>query len=379
LILEQKEKVTYWGRLARRLGAQVFEQALREKDRVTKSGMGPALLSAQSFSLLILATPVLVGVLGVAIIIFDFPNLLTLLVGGTLIALGWCLWPRRHKNDQKTYYRADLPEMFALLDQISAKLGGPKIDGVHVFADYNAYFTEYRRPDERILGIGMLLWETLTPQERVAVIAHELGHSVNEDPARTDILSKALNTLGQWRSVLYYDQLDTGFMVIFLSFLYGSLNLILDAIEGVLTKLLFWESQTAEYRADRSAIEIAGPSACITLLEKITLGGLMEKQALEMHITDQTNGGELLTRMSGAIVNADPEERSKLIHESLQEDHTIDATHPPTKFRIKYANSFKALIPSVSVPKSVFDKIDDELGSARELAGESLLSEMLLQ
>lgn len=377
--MAQRKTVTYWGRLTRRLGAEVFDKAVCEKDNLTRPAKGIALLFAQGLSCLILMSPILVAIFGLFIVIYDFPNMITLVIGGILLGAALFLWPKRYVDNKIIYTRNDLPELFSLVDRISSKLGAPKIEGIHIVADYNAYYTEFYKPHKRILGLGMQLWGALSPQERVAIIAHELGHSVNNDPARMKLLAKAFQTLGQWKNILYYDQLDEGIIGIFLSVFYGVVNLILNFLEGVLTRLLFWESQAAEYRADKCAVIIAGPDTCQSLLEKLMLSDLLERHVLTLYPTEQTKGNALLDQMSNAIKDASDVERSNLIREKLLEEHTIDSTHPPTKFRIEYANSFTNLKPRLLLTKEESCKIDRELFFAHEKAGEQLLGEMIQQ
>lgn len=110
-------------------------------------------------------------------------NLLELASALLLIATGLYLRPRAPRLSEPLRGRDDLPKLFALLDQLSAKLGAEKIDAVMVSEDIKAFMAGPKRHGH-VLGIGAPLWMGLESDERLAVLSHEVAHLAHRDPAR---------------------------------------------------------------------------------------------------------------------------------------------------------------------------------------------------
>ncbi|MFE1437407.1 M48 family metallopeptidase [Streptomyces sp. NPDC058739] len=122
-----------------------------------------------------------------------------LMVGGTLlIVLGWetvvqpvlgfvvvCLavqlLPRFEKVEGGVLLsRADAPQLFGLLDDIAQGTGTRVVDTVRLTDDFGIRAAPSGLRGRR-LDIGLALWETLPPQQRVACLAHALGHFAADD------------------------------------------------------------------------------------------------------------------------------------------------------------------------------------------------------
>lgn len=174
-------------------GARIFRDALADYRAGRLAPRQSGQLLARALSFLVLATSLLPITAGIVLIIAALPSLGGLFWGAILIAGGVFLWPGRYKIPAEALTRADAPAFFAALDEVSAALNAPQIDRVVITEDFNAFVTQTRR--HRVLGIGALLWQAITPAERRAVIAHEIAHLVNGDPARGRVIGSALQTL----------------------------------------------------------------------------------------------------------------------------------------------------------------------------------------
>ena len=155
----------------------------------------------------VLALPVLLtpwALAGVAawVLWLERFSLVGCLYGGLLLATGWWLRPRR-TAPVAGQGRADLPLTFGLLDRLCAETGAPLIDRLEVNQQFNAFVTTRR--GKRLLGLGVLLWAALEPAEKLALLGHELGHLVNNDPARRVIVHQAMATLDRWRYLIRPD------------------------------------------------------------------------------------------------------------------------------------------------------------------------------
>ncbi|MGL5009680.1 MAG: M48 family metallopeptidase, partial [Paracoccaceae bacterium] len=140
-----------------------------------------------------LAIPVIAIGAGLFLIWQLAPAILGIAFGALLIALGIFLLPRRPKLPDGLLRRADLPQSFAMLDEICAQLATPAITGIAIDTSFNAYVTEIGR--ERILGFGVIMWAALNDDQRLAVLGHEVAHLVNGDPARRGLIARLIRTV----------------------------------------------------------------------------------------------------------------------------------------------------------------------------------------
>jgi Zn-dependent protease with chaperone function len=188
------------GRLHARLGAGVFDGAIRDYARGELRRHTGWHRAALAVSFLVLTVPLLIDAAGISLMAIDFPNILTLFVGAVLVWAGWTLRPRRRKEKERGLTRAELPATFALLDRIAEALGTNAPEEIVLDAEFNAsIYTQLlvRNPPTR-LTIGLTLWAALDEGERIAVLAHELGHRVNGDSARYGPVALAGNVIETW-------------------------------------------------------------------------------------------------------------------------------------------------------------------------------------
>ena len=185
---------TWRARLNKRVGEAIFLAAQRDYVTGDLQRVTPATWVAHVIAALILTTPVLMLGAGLMLIYIGWPHLLALIVGAILIAVGWWLFPRRAKLPNGCLSREDLPDTFAMFDQISAGMNAPLITKLLLDDDFNAAVAVIRR--ERVLVIGALLWATLEDDQKIAVLAHEIGHLVNNDPTRSGFVGAALAARG---------------------------------------------------------------------------------------------------------------------------------------------------------------------------------------
>jgi Zn-dependent protease with chaperone function len=150
------------------------------------------------------------------------------------------------------------PELFELVERLRQRLNAPKIDGILLTPEMNAYI--FQRPRVMFLGLytnylvlGSLLMQSLSSEEFQAVLGHELAH-----------LSKRHHQFqAQWfyRQNLMWQQLRGDF---YTPRYYHLLKTLVDP---------FWRwyapmfrvyaatlSRQAEFEADRQAADLVGPN-----------------------------------------------------------------------------------------------------------------------
>jgi len=110
-------------------------------------------------------------------------NLIMLLIGAGFLSL---FFVPVKKPAGVSLTRAQVPQLFTLLDELSTALKAPKLDTVIVNAELNAAVMQ--RPKFGIIGwhtnyllLGLPLMQILSPQQFQAVLAHELAHLCGGD------------------------------------------------------------------------------------------------------------------------------------------------------------------------------------------------------
>ena len=185
-------------------GERIFRDAMDDYAAGQLTRQQGNQMLARVLSILVLASPLVPMAAGIALIVSTLPSLGGVFWGGVLIALGVFLWPARYKIPDEALTRTDAPAFFDALDHVCAALDAPQIDRVMITDDFNAFVTQ--TPRHRVLGIGALLWQVITPSERRALIAHEIAHLVNDDPSRSRLIGGALKTLEKWVDFLTSDE-----------------------------------------------------------------------------------------------------------------------------------------------------------------------------
>lgn len=373
---------TLIGRLQARHAEQLLDQAKRELTH-SKPQTTWRLLLAKALATAILATPYFMIFVGVVIIAPNLTNLFSILIGLILIAFGIVIFPRRPKNEARTYRRKDIPEFFGFLDEVSQRLNTEPPNGVQFDGDVNAFMAQYKygflRDEEWVLGIGFPLWEALQPRERIALVAHELAHKVNDDPARQGLFASANIVLHNWIETLqpndrycFEDRFYNEFSIpIFNSIAVG----IVEAFRAILARLSFFESQRAEYRADAYGARVSGVASSIGILKRLTRLELAERAVLDLYPYNREQNGRIFDHMGAAVANAEEELAEKLFNQAANEKRAVDSSHPPTLLRIEFLESLPNSDEPAELDPSLVDfvAIDEELRPIKDELGREMM------
>ena len=147
---------TWRKKLNRKLAERIFLSA--QKDYLTGDLQRQSRLLKVTYLLagLVLATPILCILVGVALIWKFFPNLLLMVLAAVLLGIGYKLWPRRERIPPGSLGREDAPATFAIIDAIGDALSAPPIDRLVIEDDFNAYVGQAQ--GQNVLGIGAFFW-----------------------------------------------------------------------------------------------------------------------------------------------------------------------------------------------------------------------------
>ena len=323
---------------------------------------------------------------GLYLCLTGFPEIGPLVAGGLVLAAAIYLWPRARRNRRPTLTQTEAPVLFSLLDAITERQGGARIDGVHVTADFNAYAALYA-PRTQVIGIGAPLWLALDADQRLALLAHECAHFANNDPARSELTGQAMVTIDRWCSLfsppeLYDHATQTSYVVDdrgltgqIVGALFGGAT---RSLSFVFERLIFVESQRAEYFADVMAAKIAGSHAMAAALKRTMLAPLAGTALKRTRYTG-ANEVPVFANMAKAVRNATPEEAEPILRTAMEQLLTVDQTHPPTRFRVEVVNAVVTQGASIDASEIDWTALNAELAPFFVREEKSLLAKIIIQ
>lgn len=265
--------------------------------------------------------------------------------GLVLLLLAWAFAPkfRALPHDRPVLLRGDAPELFALVDEVARAVGTRSVHAIAVDGSVNAAVTTYGVRGRRLLVLGMPLWEVLTPEERIALLGHELAHYANGDTRNGLVVGTAARTLHLWHHILQPLPNSSG-IEIFVNALYVVPRLLVGGLLALLARLTSRAGIRAEYLADRLAARTASTQAAVGLMDRLLIAG-----SLDLRLRTEANraalrGPESVRRANAhaddlwavltAYASSIPEheyERQRRV--GARRGHQVDTTHPPTHLR----------------------------------------------
>lgn len=345
-------------RLAQRATmAQFGDLKGRTPERPGFSGAG-ALVLAVALILYGFEIALLVG--GVWLVLYDFANV-TLVLGIVALLLAVVLAPRlgRIRGDDERLRREDAPALFGLVDRVAAAAAVPPPHVILVDHRFNASSSGVGPRRRRVLCLGLMLFGALEPQQRVALLAHELGHFANGDIRRGLLTQPAVTTLARLSFVMRPSRgvraprvterlINVVFRVLASGLLLAHFCVVAVALRA---------GQRAEYFADALAARVAGTRAATELLDS------MDEIAAGMVATSARRGElEVGWRAALAGLRATRQGRvARLRQLSVRREVSLWASHPPTGLRARLLAEAPWAEPAVGVSETESAKIDAEL------------------
>lgn len=270
-------------------------------------------------------------------------NIITYFLSASFFLLAFVLRPRiyRLSKDEKIASRVEIPHVYALLDELCEKANVKKVYGVVINDEFNASITEIGWRRRVVIHIGLPLFTVLNHEERVAVLAHEIGHLANGDLKKGYYIHSALNTLKTWFEVLYPEDIasrdNLGVLELPAFYLLKGLSYIPYGLFYVLALFLYQESQRAEYAADSFNTSITGSHISISSLKKLYLDRKVDYIIKKLCI--ENNNGSFFNEIKEYINRIPKREWERMQRIDEEEKTSLNHTHPPTNFRIKVQES----------------------------------------
>jgi Zn-dependent protease with chaperone function len=380
-------------RLQRRFNRATEERLFR---RVTEDGGrspvdGATVLTYVLAGLVHLVTAAMVGC---AVVALSVPHVLVRCLGLVLLLVAYCLRPRlgpsRKALKRKRYLDADAaPALHALARRVATELATDPPALIAVNDRFNASYTRVGLRRRVLVTLGLPLWETLTPAQRVALLGHELGHGANGDTRRGVWVGSALGALREWYLMLQpggrrfgSPRGDVSGLVALsekvaqlLLAVFSEAALLVYRLLGRLTAL---SGRRAEYLADAMAARVAGRDDAAGMLETLMLGGATQHvrsrylfRTRSLRRPRRGDAGEqpplpdYWAELRAYIASIPQSERARRRLMSQLDDSAVDSTHPPTHLRLAYVEQLPATGSAIVLSATEADAIDAEFGPIR--------------
>lgn len=302
------------------------------------------------------------------------PVLVVLAVLALLVA--WLLLPRlgslRKIADVRR--RDDAPALFALLDRVAAEIGVEPVDAVVVSGDFNAAYGTVGPRRRRVLHLGLPLWESLTAQQKVALLGHELAHGANGDSRHGLVVGTSLATLARLHAVLRPGPPDDRFTYLIdlcLRMVQGAASSVVGSVLVVQSMLTLRAGQRAEYLADRLAARLASPEAAAGMLETLVIAADTYLTAVQRHVLTGRKTA-YWDDLRDALAKLPGSERERRLRAAARRRLRVDRSHPPTHLRIAVLRGLAAAEPALVMEPEEEQRIRAELAADYDLVARRL-------
>ena len=345
-------------------------------DPETATGPGAASVTASVIASCVHAVTLAMLVLAGVVLVRTPLRGLGIVTAGLLVGAAWLTRPRPGTAPEGVRW-VDGPQTLRLVNGIAHAAGAPAPHRVGFDERLNASYAVVGWRRERLLIIGLPLWDALPPQQRVALLGHELGHAAAKDSRHLLLVSTALEALHEWMLVCRYEasaaaevrrQLmlpGESFLVqlseVLTRWLLALVGLLPAATYGLLLVVTQRQSQRAEYGADIAGTRVAGRTAMTGALST-----LMECDALDLAMRRTVMGtdrGDVL-----AAVRAQSRELASAGWPSRRNRHRNGPydSHPPDDLRRALVATLPELPPAVVLDPVSAHAIDGELEPLRD-------------
>ncbi|MGZ5790397.1 MAG: M48 family metalloprotease, partial [Burkholderiaceae bacterium] len=238
------------------------------------------------------------------------------------------LFVRLPKPTGREIKRSEAPQLFAALDNMRRQMNGPRFHHVLLVNEVNAAVVQ--RPALGLVGwprnyllLGLPLLEYMTPDEALAVVAHEYGHLAGSHGSFSAFIYRLRHT---WLTVQAYISHFHGWLSRLISPMVGWYASYFNAYTFVLAR-------ADEFRADAASAELVGSPNAANALKRVNIIAPRFQQFLENTFkqVSETNTppNDLLQRWAPSTSIA-PEESQAIqwLEAALDREGHFTDTHP---------------------------------------------------
>jgi hypothetical protein len=303
------------------------------------------------------------------------------------------LRPRFERMPKHTLDRSAAPGLYALMERVCAELGTRPVDVIAVDSRYGSGCTRVGLRRRRVLVLGLPLWETLTTDQRLALLGHDLGCVSAEETLSAAWIRTALDALIAWADVLRpgdaqdaarRDAMDGSPFDVGSSAGNRQSNTVrigvalAQPLQEFLSRGALWfhrllsrlkdrSSGQAEYRADETAARVASAASVDGLLRSL----LLRDTALFALERAASGKGDLWEKLRADMASvSDMELERRLRLSELRGDASDNG--PPTCLRMQFVRKLSSADATVTVSSTESETIAAELLPVRDAIAEEL-------
>lgn len=355
---------TMYSALGKKSGMALFNQVINAKS-LSPVWSAPRLLGFATAAAVYLFMLTLL-LLGVLLVIGGWGFIVVQMIGLVFIGMASLLRPRLPKIPKENVATRDrFPALYKVVDEVAQAVGASSVDILVLDERFNASFTRVGWRRLKTIYIGLPLFMVLSGQERIALLAHELGHCVNGDLGSHFFVGTAINSLARWYRTLHPGRIWQGGRGRY-SFLAVPGNLALLGLAQiaklgmyVLIHLLWRDMQRAEYMADQLAAQTGGTEAALALLEKLHLSDSVELTTRRMMLNGKEDN--LFGVLRHRIETVPEHEKERIRRVERLAASRLDATHPPTVYRVDFLKAHPVTRAKVMLTAEECLQINKEL------------------
>jgi heat shock protein HtpX len=373
-----------YAELGKKLSRQLLERMRDEKN--LRPALTPGLLVAFAVASLVQLLTLSIALFGVWLLFAGYCALFIL--GLFFLAIAWALRPRIPKERKDGIAsRSEYPALYRLADQVAEAISAPPVDVIRLDGRYNASFWLVGWRRKRVVVLGLSLFSILTAEERVALLGHELGHCVNGDVTRKFAVRTAIDTLVSWYGLFHPGSIWRGAgryqgvgglaMIPANLFMLGVAQIAKLWIFA-LVNLTWSDSQRAEYLADALGAKAAGSAACVALLEKFYLRDVVNMTVDMVSLNPNSNGEDLFAELRRCTGQVPEREWARIRRSQGLANSRLDATHPPTAYRLEFMHAHQVSQPMVVLSEADSQEIERELSEVSRDIQKSIVRNRLL-
>jgi Zn-dependent protease with chaperone function len=264
--------------------------------------------------------------------------------------------------------RADAPTLYSVVDDLSRLLGTRPVAWFAIDACFTAAITSVGIRRHRLIVFGLPLWDVLTPQERIAVISHEIGHDLGGDLVHSAVVSSSLRTLAAWHEILRpvprARQKYAYEMPALFQYLVGRLFRLQVALHRR-------ANPRAEYRADEAAASVASTAAITAFLDKHFL---VDKACAFISVGVASRDLDIWSSLQSKLAVVPTSEHERLRRAARLKHHAVDARHPPTALRIDLLRARPDVAAMFQMSDAIASATEEELAVPRKRLAQMLAS-----
>ncbi|QPF75729.1 M48 family metalloprotease [Roseateles sp. DAIF2] len=231
--------------------------------------------------------------------------------------------------------RRDAPELFAAIDRMRRQMKGPRFHQVLITDEVNAAVVQ--RPLLGLIGfprnyliLGLPLLESLSPEEALAVVAHEYGHLAGSHSRFAAFIYRLRLS---WANIQALGQQWQGWSG-------RLLQRIVDWYAPYFNAYTFVLARANEYQADRASAELVGAEVAARALKRVNLAAPQYQAFMQDTLAGIRHAPvppeDLARRWAETARQTPPEATShQWLQSALQRQSQAQDTHPVLSLRLQ--------------------------------------------